>query len=324
MDSHASAHGTGSSLLGLLADGETHPGSALAERLGISCADVRHQVQQLHALGARVSTQRGRGYRLAAPLELLGQAAIGAAAGPMAGPIAIHWQLDSTNAELGRRAAAGAADRQACLAEVQVHGRGRRGRSWRMPLGSGLALSVLRRFDASMGSLAGLSLVAGLALVAALEDCGITGSGLKWPNDVLLDGGKLAGVLIDLGGAARGPCHAVIGVGVNIAAAPQGVDQRVACLADRGGLPLSRNHLAGRLLARLHAHVDRFARDGFGVFTADYARHDVLGGKPLTIHWPDRRVDGTGAGVDHRGALLVDVAGARVAIDSGEVSIRAR
>lgn len=324
MDNQPSAPRSAGTLLHLLADGATHTGPAIAARLGISRAAVWKQVEQLRALGVPVDAQRGVGYRLPAPVELLDAAAIGTAGAGNRIALEIHWQLDSTNAELMRRVAAGAPDRLACLAEVQTHGRGRRGRAWQTPLAGALALSMLCRFESGMASLAGLSLVAGLALVAALEDCGIHGAGLKWPNDVVLDGGKLAGVLIELGGEALGPCHAVIGVGVNTGPAPEGVGQQAAGLRDRDGPTQSRNQLAGRLLAQLDSHVDRFARSGFPAFADDYARRDVLAGRPLSIHWPDRCIEALGVGVDSRGALLVDVQGRRIAIDSGEVSIRAR
>lgn len=323
MDSHSPAQRTGSELLHLLADGATHAGPAIAARLGVSRAAVWKQVEQLRALGVQVDAQRGLGYRLPAPLELLNAASIRAAAPDIDTLLEIHWQLDSTNSELMRRAAAGMPDRLACLAEVQTQGRGRRGRTWQTPLAGALALSLLCRFESGMGSLAGLSLVAGVALVAALEDCGIHGAGLKWPNDVLLDGGKLAGVLIELGGEALGPCYAVIGVGVNTGAVPTGVDQQAAALGARKEAVPSRNQLAGRLLAQLNSHVDRFARSGFGAFADAYAHRDVLAGRPLSVHWPDRRIDALGVGVDPRGALLVEVEGERMAIDSGEVSIRA-
>lgn len=323
MDSHFSAQRNGSTLLHLLADGETHTGPAIAARLGISRAGVWKQMEQLRALGVQVDAQRGVGYRLQAPLELLDAAAIRVAAADSSIVPEIHWQLDSTNSELMRRAATGAPDRLACLAELQTAGRGRRGRAWQTPLAGALALSLLCRFESGMASLAGLSLVAGLALVAALEDCDVHGAGLKWPNDVLLDGGKLAGILIELGGEALGPCHAVIGVGVNTGRVPNGVDQQATGLGDRQRKAPSRNRLAGRLLAQLDRHIDRFAKSGFTAYADAYAERDVLAGRPLSIHWPDRRVDARGIGVDSRGALLVDVQGARMAIDSGEVSIRA-
>ena len=127
------------------------------------------------------------------------------------GVVDVCWQIDSTSSELARRTTDAPA---ACLAEIQSAGRGRRGRAWRMPLGGGVALSSLRRFDVGMAALSGLSLVAGLAAIRAIEDLGVDGVALKWPNDLVVDGRKLGGILVELGGDALGPCHAIVGIGL--------------------------------------------------------------------------------------------------------------
>src|SRR5690606_32601872 len=162
----------------------------------------------------------GAGYRLAVPFDALDGAAIHAALPPALrlrmAPPALHWQVDSTSSELLRTAASGAPDLACCLAEVQSGGRGRRGRAWRMPLGGGLALSLLKRFDRGMAALSGLSLVAGIATCEALADAGIDAVGLKWLNDLIAEEAKLGGILVELGGDALGPCHAVIGIGLNL------------------------------------------------------------------------------------------------------------
>src|SRR5690606_6599169 len=222
--------------------------SELAARLGVSRAAVWKQIRRLRELGLPVEARAGQGYRLAGPVELLDAARIsdelGAAGRRRLGDLAVHWQIDSTSSELLRRAATDPRDGLACLAEVQSAGRGRRGRAWRTPLGGGLALSLLKRFDDGMGALGGLSLVAGVAAVRALADCGIAGVGLKWPNDLYAQGRKLGGILVELGGDATGPCHAVIGIGLNlrIDAETASIDQPWIDLATlAGGVPPSRN-----------------------------------------------------------------------------------
>jgi BirA family biotin operon repressor/biotin-[acetyl-CoA-carboxylase] ligase len=176
-----------------------------------------------------------------------------------------------------------------------------------------------------MGDLAGLSLVAGVALIEALADCGVTGLGLKWPNDVLADGRKLAGILVELGGEFLGPCHAVIGIGINLrlpSAAPIGqpyVDLAQLC----AGTPPPRNQLIGHLLARLIAALDRFATQGFAAFATDYARHDLLAGRGVRVQTPEGIRDGVGDGVDERGALRVRHGTLVARYDSAEVTVRA-
>jgi BirA family transcriptional regulator, biotin operon repressor / biotin---[acetyl-CoA-carboxylase] ligase len=303
-------------------------GSELAQRLGVTRAAVWKQVETLRALGAPIEARAGRGYRLAWPLEPLDASRIRVQLEPALrrrlGEIDVLWQTPSTNDVLLRAAAEGQRDLSTCVAETQSAGRGRRGRDWQSPLGGNVYFSLLRRFASGMGAVSGLSLVAGVATVQALGDCGVTGIGLKWPNDVLSDGRKLAGILVELGGEFLGPSHAVIGIGINLRLPAQSrIGQPSVDLAHLcAGSPPSRNHLIGRLLARLIEALDRFASDGFGAFRADYARHDLLSGQPVRVHSAAGTLDGIADGVDDRGALRVRH-GARVAhYDSAEVTVR--
>lgn len=316
-------------LLASLADGAELSGSALAARLGITRAAVWKQIEQLRALGLPISASAAHGYRLDAPIETLDAARITEAISPeqrtRVGEIEVFWQIDSTSSELLRRAGASQTPR-ACLAEIQTQGRGRRGRSWHMPLAGGVALSLFRRFDGGMAALSGLSLVAGIAVLRALEDCAVGGAALKWPNDVVADGRKLAGVLVELGGDALGPCHAVIGVGINLrVGAKQGamIDQPwtdVAALSV-GRIP-SRNLLAGRMLSRLAEALDDFAAAGFAAFASEYAKHDALYDRRVAVSNGNHAWEGVAMGVTSRGTLKVVRDGAEVEIDSGEVSVR--
>jgi len=315
-------------LLAQLDAGAAVSGSELAMRLGVSRAAIWKQVEQLRAAGLDIRAQAGSGYRLAAPLDLLDAAAIRAGLAPATarrlGDLDVFWQVDSTSSELLRRAPAGARDRSVCLAERQSAGRGRRGRAWQMPLGGGLALSMLCRFDGAMASLAGLSLVAGLAAVDALARCGVDGVGLKWPNDLVARGAKLGGILVELGGDALGPCHAVIGVGINLrlGAAAATIDQRVVDIETLAHVP-SRNALAARLVESLDDMIDVFARDGFAAFAERYAQCDVLRGHEIDVSRANGTQRGIARGVDARGALRVAFADSERSVDSGEVSVRA-
>lgn len=318
-------------LLAELARGVAVSGSVLAARLGVTRAAVWKQVESLRASGLAVSADCASGYRLDAPLDLLDLKLIGAELGARErsrlGEIALHWQLDSTSSELLRRVASDPRDGLVCLAEIQNRGRGRRGRRWHMPLGGGVALSLLKRFEGGIATLAGLSLVAGVAAVHALADLGIGGVGLKWPNDLVARGAKLGGILVELGGDSMGPCHAVIGIGINVridAARGAAIDQPwidLTTLAD--GDPPARNRLVARLLAHLVDAFDRFAISGFAAFADAYAQHDVLCGQPVNVLRAETSRHGIARGVDKRGALRVAFADGERAVDSGEVSIRA-
>lgn len=302
-------------------------GSELAERLGVTRTAVWKQVQRLREAGVEIDAQPGSGYRLRAPLELLDapllRAALAASTRARLGDLVVHWQLDSTNSELSRRADVDPRDRLVCLAEIQSAGRGRRGRAWQMPLGGGIALSVLKRFEGPMSSLAGLSLAVGVAVAEALAACAIDGVLLKWPNDLVARGAKLGGILVELGGDALGPCHAIVGVGLNLrlGAAAAAIDQACIDLAALAPAP-SRVQVAARLVDHLIEALDRFAAHGFAAFAAAYARHDALQGREVELLQGERKRRGIARGIDARGALRVAFADGEDVVDSGEVSLR--
>jgi BirA family biotin operon repressor/biotin-[acetyl-CoA-carboxylase] ligase len=304
-------------------------GSELAERLGVTRAAVWKQVKRLREAGVEIDAQPGSGYSLHAPVELLDapvlRAALAASTRARLGDLVVHWQVDSTNSELSRRAEHDPRDRLVCLAEMQSAGRGRRGRAWRMPLGGGIAVSVLKRFEGPMSSLAGLSLAVGVAVVEALAACAIDEVALKWPNDLVARGAKLGGILVELGGDALGPCHAVVGVGLNLrlGAAAAAIDQACIDLAALAPAP-ARVQVAARLVDHLVEALDRFATHGFAAFAAAYARHDVLYGREVELLQGERRRQGVARGIDARGALRVAFADGEELVDSGEVSLRMR
>jgi BirA family biotin operon repressor/biotin-[acetyl-CoA-carboxylase] ligase len=310
----------------LLADGQAHSGAALATHFGVTRAAVWKHIEELREAGLSIDAAAGQGYRLSRALELLDSQRILAAlpaALQQRVHVAVSWDIDSTNTAMLRAAAAGEGDLSVLMAERQSAGRGRRGRQWQSPLGN-VYFSLLKRFDGGMAGLSGLSLAAGVALAQALGDVGAGEVGLKWPNDVMLDGAKLAGILVELGGEFLGPCHAVIGIGVNLVRPPGEIDQPVADLASNRALLPSRNLFAARLIERLVATLDRFSTEGFAGVREDYAALDLLRDRPLRIADARGTREGKGAGVDERGALRVRHGLELAVYDSAEVSVRAR
>ncbi|MEP6938256.1 MAG: biotin--[acetyl-CoA-carboxylase] ligase [Rudaea sp.] len=317
-------------LLAALADTHAVSGAALAAKLGVSRTAVWKQIEALRELGAPIEAVAGSGYRLAWPFEALDggriRAALDARLRARLATIDVHWQIDSTNTELQRVAAGTGHAPRICLAEAQTAGRGRRGRRWRSPLGGNLSFSLLWPFAQGMGALAGLSLVVGVAVTEALADCGVAEVGLKWPNDVLARGRKLAGILVELGGDFLGPCHAVIGIGINLRLTPSeraAIDQPAIDVASLAPEVPSRNLLAARLATRLVGALDRFGTQGFIAFRDEYARRDLLAGRAIRVLAGGDEHDGVAAGVDERGALVVRRGKTLTHVDSAEVSIRA-
>ena len=177
-----------------------------------------------------------------------------------------------------------------------------------------------------------MSLAVGVIVLRALENLGIAGAGLKWPNDVLAvtdgqAGGKLGGILVELSGEYQGPCAAIIGIGLNLRLTPALREQAGQPASDlatlAGGTPPDRNRAAAALIAALVEGLRQFERDGFAAFSADYARHDLLRDRPLQVSGALGTFDGVGAGVDAHGALQVRMADGSVRrIDSADVTVR--
>lgn len=286
-------------------------------------------MQRLRAMGVALTSDR-RGYRLQQPLELLDAQAIQRALEPRARTLLsclqVHLSIDSTNDELLRHAA-NLPSGSVCLAEYQAHGRGRRGRDWHSPLGANLYASVLWRFPAGLASLSGLSVAMGVALVRA---CGHLGAAtqIKWPNDLLAAGRKLAGILIEAGGEWSGPCHAVIGIGLNHrmpAAEGTHIAQDWTDLATLCGAPApTRAQACVQLLNEVLVALAEFEQHGLSPFLGGFARADALRGRTVQVHAGGEPWSGVAQGIDAQGSLRVRRAdGAVIALSGAEVSIRA-
>jgi len=314
-------------MLILLASGQVMTGPELASELGISRAAVWKQIETWRRAGLEIDSGP-RGYRLASRLEPLDVGSIRAALPDRVqrrlGALENHWRLDSTSSELARRAA-GLPDLSFVFADWQQAGRGRRGRQWLSPPAVNLQFSCLKRFAGGYAGLSGLSLAAGVAAAQALEDCGVPGIALKWPNDLVHDDAKLGGILVELGGEFMGPCHAIIGIGINVHL-PEGVRAALArpCtdLARLRGDAPSRNALATALVARLVEALETFDASGFAAFAQAWAKRDALAERRIRVEGAHGTFDGTATGVDARGALRVRTPEGTRVIDSAEVTVR--
>lgn len=316
-------------VLDVLADGGLHSGEALAQQFGISRAALAKRVDHLRDWGIELSAQAGAGYRLAVPLERLDVARIRAALAPEARGthLALLTQTDSTNTQL--IAADAALDPQACFAERQTAGRGRRGRDWISPFGANLYGSIAWTFTAWPARLTALPLAMAVALARVVAEAGLPEVGIKWPNDLHVGGKKLAGILIEPRGEAGGSCRVVVGVGLNLAMSPAqatAVTQPWTSLADAlaaRGQPLpSRNLLAARLVSELSAALGQFAAYGFAPFAPEWQRRDLLAGREVRVDAVPP-LTGMAGGVDADGGLIIETATGRQIVHAGDVSVRA-
>ena len=319
-------------LLAQLSDGRFHSGERLARVLGISRGAVWKRLRRLQdELGLEVHAVRGRGYRLASPIELLDQNHITGRLSPASRnrleSLALHGVVDSTNSLATAAAAPSPGRARVWLAEHQTAGRGRRGRRWVSVFGANISLSLAWRFERSLSELAGLSLVAGVVVAEVLGRCGVQGLGLKWPNDVLASGRKLSGILVEANGEAAGPSTAVIGIGVNVrlpAAAAGSIDQPWTDLAQSGVVGVSRNALAGDLIDGLVVACDAFESGATSDFLSRWTTFDALLDRVVRLQQGDRWTDGVYRGIAPSGAARIETATGLEEHFAGEVSLRSQ
>lgn len=316
-------------LLRILSDGHFHSGETLGATLGMGRSAVWKHLKTLAEWDIVLHAVSGKGYRLAHPLELLDRDAIlcfvTEEARALLPDLEIHHDIDSTNRYLTQKGRLGAPSGQVCLAERQQAGRGRRGRTWISPFGANIYLSVLWRFALSPESLSGLGLAVGVAVTRALQDAGMPDVELKWPNDILWQGRKLAGILLEMTGELSGSCSVVVGIGLNVRMPRQTVamiDQPWVDMETALDAPVSRNEVAGRLLRHLALALRQFEADGLSAFHDEWMRLDAANGKPVTLQLHNDSITGVGRGIDASGALILDDNGVIRHFPYGEVSLR--
>jgi BirA family biotin operon repressor/biotin-[acetyl-CoA-carboxylase] ligase len=325
---------TAQRLLALLADGTLHSGAQLARELGVTRAAVWKMVGDLRELGVEVESVSRRGYRLARPVELLDASRMREEASllgrSLPDALELHFLIDSTNDYLYAETPPRHGTPRAVFAEIQRSGRGRRGRRWIAPFGSGLTFSIAWTYAETPAELSALGLAMGVAVAAVLRGLGASGVSLKWPNDLLIGGAKLGGVLTQLKQEAGGSATVVVGLGLNLAL-PEGARRAIDL---PGALPAtdlasgiagelrSRNAIAARLLLGMVDALGEFGSRGFAGFAADWGRLDALRNAPVQVLQGDTRLAGTARGADRDGALLIESDGRLLRVFSGDVSVR--
>ena len=317
-------------LIESLADGRFHSGTEIAQVMGISRTGVWKHVRRLENFGLEVVSLPGKGYRLARPIELLDAQKILQGLDPVVaglmGPLHIENILESTNSTLMQMAAGAAPNGTAVLAEFQKQGRGRIGRSWLSPLGGGVCLSLLWRFQ-DPRQIAGLSLAVGVALARALKSIGARDIALKWPNDLLWEGRKLGGILIEIAGETHGSCAVVIGVGLNIdlpSEIENSIDQAATDLRRvLGGKTGLRNKVVSAFVSHLLIILESFSEEGLQAYLPEWRAIHGDAGNPATVHVGDQAVTGQVVDVSPEGFLIFEEDGGnRRTFASGEVRLR--
>lgn len=303
-------------------------GSALSRDLGVSRTAIWKYIGELRELGYRIEARPARGYRvLRAPDRLLpAEIARLLATSRVGREIRYFERIGSTNTEAVALARQGAGEGSVVIAEAQSRGRGRMGREWFSPAGVNLYASIVLRPAVPPAVAPQLSLVAGLAVARALEAHGVAAIAIKWPNDVLAGGKKIAGVLTETEAEADRVRWVVLGVGVNLNCLQTRFPAHLRKIATSvricTGRKVDRCQFTAHLFAEIETLYDRFLESGFAELKAEFEARSSLTGQEVAVESGGRRILGRALGVDEAGALVVQTAGGKDRIVAGDVTLR--
>ncbi|MBH2870910.1 bifunctional biotin--[acetyl-CoA-carboxylase] ligase/biotin operon repressor BirA [Serratia marcescens] len=308
-------------LIALLADGEFHSGEHLGESLGMSRAAINKHIQTIREWGLDVFTVPGKGYSLPGAIQLLEAERILSLLEDKR--VSVLPVVDSTNQYLLDRIAE-LHSGDACVAEYQQAGRGRRGRQWISPFGANLYLSMFWRLEQGPAAAMGLSLVIGMVMAEVLQRLGAADVRVKWPNDLYLNDRKLAGILVELTGKTGDAAQLVIGAGINLAMR----DTNASAITQgwinlqEAGIQIDRNELAATLLNELRQSLKQFEIDGLAPFIGRWCTLDNFIDRPVKLLIGERQIVGIARGIDLQGALLLEQDGEIKPFIGGEISLR--
>jgi len=316
-------------LLRLLADGHFHSGRELGTSLGISRGAVWKHLKSLSNLDIDIHAVPGRGYQLALPIDLLSKelilSSMKADSRKLVAGLEIFDEIDSTNTYLMQKAMTGITSGYICMAESQHAGRGRHGQKWVSPYARNIYLSVLWNFPMGPDSLAGLGLAVGVGIMRSLHEFGVHDAGLKWPNDIIWNGAKLAGILLEMTGTSSSNCCVVIGIGLNVnmsAGFSEQIDRPWTDLNTILEKKFSRNVISASLVQHVLKALIDFEKHGLPPFLDEWRNHDIVTGKKVTIQLPNSELNGIGHGIDDNGAILIEDGDHLHRFYSGEVKLQ--
>lgn len=308
-------------LIAIMSDGEFHSGEQLGSELGMSRAAINKHIHTVREWGLDIFTVPGKGYKLPAAIQLLDRDKILAALPE--GNVDVLPVIDSTNQYLQDRITQ-LRSGDACVAEYQQAGRGRRGRQWFSPFGSNLYLSMYWKLDQGPAAAMGLSLVIGIVTAEVMQQLGAKDVRVKWPNDLYLKDRKLAGILVELTGKTGDAAHLVIGAGINLRMrepAANVIDQGWINLQE-AGIDIDRNELTVTLLKELRGALRKFELEGLSSFISRWRNLDNFIDRPVKLLIGDKEIHGIERGIDPQGALLLELNGEVKTFIGGEISLR--
>lgn len=299
-------------------------GAQLADEIGVSRNAVWKAVKALEAEGFLFEASTNKGYRLHAENNRLSEAIISAELHKPSKVIVLE-EVDSTNNYAKELASSGAEDETVVAAEKQTSGKGRRGRGFSSPLGSGLYMTMIIRPKFGMESAQLITSCAAVAAAEAVEDLCGSSVNVKWVNDLYMNGKKICGILTEasLSMETRSLDYAVIGIGINVRSIREyfsdELKKTATSIEDETGLKLSRNKLCGAVINRLRSRLENLeSRD----FLSEYRRREILTGNEITANVGGETVSGKAIGIDDSAGLIVRLEdGTERVFSSGEANL---
>jgi len=308
--------------------GDYVSGQELCERFGVSRTAVWKAIGQLKKEGYHIEAVQNRGYRLIPEEEVYGQHELESRMDTRwAGhPVVYYDAVSSTNLQAKLDAENGAAQGTLIVADMQTAGRGRRGRSWSSPAGTNVYFTLILKPEFGVEAASMVTLVMGLAVAEGIRAaCGVE-AGIKWPNDIVVNGKKVCGMLAEMSVERDFIHYVVMGVGINVGRQefPPEIAETATSLWQECGGRVSRAELTAHVMKAFEACYERFLQDGnMAGLLERYNGILVNRDREVRVLSPGAEFQGVSRGIDETGELLVELADGTVRkVYAGEVSVR--
>ena len=303
-------------------------GQELCNRFGVSRTAVWKAINQLKEAGYEIEAQQNKGYRLMAAPDLMTEAEIKSLMHTdwVAKEVLYFDTIDSTNTKAQELAEKGYPSGTLVVADKQESGKGRRGRSWVSPSGTGIFMTLMIKPDINPNNASMLTLVAALAVAKAITS--VTGEEalIKWPNDIVVNGKKVCGILTEMNAQFDYINHIVVGIGINVhnESFPEEISQMASSLMiEAGGKRFHRAQIIAETMSYFEQYYDTFLKtQDLSALVREYDKLLVNRNKSVRVLDPKEPFDGKAMGITPKGELIVDTWESRKLVSSGEVSVR--
>lgn len=303
-------------------------GQELCNRFGVSRTAVWKAINQLKEAGYEIEAQQNKGYRLMAAPDLMTEAEIKSLMHTewVAKEVLYFDTIDSTNTKAQELAEKGYPSGTLVVADKQESGKGRRGRSWVSPSGTGIFMTLMIKPDINPNNASMLTLVAALAVAKAITS--VTGEEalIKWPNDIVVNSKKVCGILTEMNAQFDYINHIVVGIGINVhnESFPDEISQMASSLMiEAGGKRFHRAQIIAETMSYFEQYYDTFLKtQDLSALVREYDELLVNRNKSVRVLDPKEPFDGKAMGITPKGELIVDTWESRKLVSSGEVSVR--